>query len=358
VCRVLRRPLPSVRKLGWLAFAVNWAATFSEAHRPRPLPTTKQSQLRGLYATLLELRPRGHGGWRCGVWAGQVPGAQRRVQPQLESPARTWADGSTADLRGRGKPAQPNTPANAGRALPLRAPAPALRLGPQVERPGCGRVARGCARLRGARGAALSPPSELSALFHGKLRALRARGRASPGGRVQGSGKWAQQGRWSWPRAPRWGFPPALVPGRFLHAPPRPVLPGWSTRRAGCWELRSCRSARGSLLYHPGSAGLAPAAGAQVGMPILELQAGSYGVQRPETWGRGAREGSVQFLPNPLPRRNWHQRSGRLRKKQLKKKKKKKKERKKSRDSHYTSLLLSCCRFYSRTLINLLLGKW
>ena len=69
------------------------------------------------------------------------------------------------------------------------APAPALRLGPQVERPGCGRVARGCARLRGARGAALSPPSELSALFHGKLRALRARGRASPGGRVQGAGK-------------------------------------------------------------------------------------------------------------------------------------------------------------------------
>lgn len=217
------------------------------------------------------------------------------MQPQLESPARTGADGSTADLRGRGKPAQPNTRANAGRALPLRAPAPVLRFGLQVERTRCGRVARGCARLRGASGTALSPylnsvrcstvNSARCVLGAAPARVAACRAQRSEPSREDGAGH----------ALPGEGFPPAQVPGRFLHAPPCPALPGQSTRRAGCWELRFCRCARGSLPYHPGSTGLAPAAGAQVGTPILELQAWSYG-----TPGGGARAGGQRAI-SPQP---------------------------------------------------------
>lgn len=116
-------------------------------------------------------------------------GVQRCVQFQLESPARTGADGSTVDLRGGGKPAQPNTPANAGRAPPLRAPAPAVRLGTQVARPECGCVDRGPARFRSARGAASSP--HLYSVRWSTANSARCvlGGRASPGGRVQGAGK-------------------------------------------------------------------------------------------------------------------------------------------------------------------------
>lgn len=71
---------------------------------------------------------------------------------------------------------------------------------------------------------------------------------------------------------------------------------------------------------------MAPAAGAQVGTPILELQAGSYGAQRSETWGRGAREGSVQSLPHPLSSPELAPEIREIKKKAVKKKRKNRKK--------------------------------
>lgn len=85
---------------------------------------------------------------------------------------------------------------------------------------------------------------------------------------------------------------PSPGPGCFQHAPP--ALPVHAEGRVP--ELRSCRRARGSPRHHPGSAGLAPAAAAQVGMPIPELQAGSAALGDPG----GARVGGQRAL-SPLP---------------------------------------------------------
>ncbi|MEJ1283887.1 cell division cycle associated 7 like [Cricetulus griseus] len=162
------------------------------------------------------------------VQTSRVPGALRRVRPQLESPARTRADGSTAGLRGGGKPGHAHRPAGAGGAHPSRAPAPAARQGPQVARPGCERVARGpCEAARSARRTAV-PPSALSAPLHGKLgarcvlgaapaRVAACRAQAEPG-REDGAG-YAPPGEGS--------LPPAPVLGRFL----RPRFQEWGCPR-------------------------------------------------------------------------------------------------------------------------------
>lgn len=179
-------------------------------------------------------------------------------------------------------------------------------------------MARGLARLRCARGTVLSPRSysvrcstansARCVLGAAPARVAACRAQGSEPSREDGAGH----------ALPGEGSP---SPGpRLLSA--GPALPSRSTRRAGCCELRSGSCARGSLPCHPRSAGLAPAAGAQVRMPILELQAGSCGAQRSETWGRGARgRAASNNNPPPLPRRNWHQRSGR--KKAVRKKRKK-----------------------------------
>lgn len=218
------------------------------------------------------------------------------MQPQLESPARTGADRSTADLCGRGKPAQRNTRANAGRALPLRAPAPILRFGLQVERTGCGRVARGCARLRGACGTALSP--YLNSVRCSTVNSARCVLGAAPARvaacRAQGSEPSWEDGAGH--ALPGEGFPQPRSPAAFCM--PRPALPcragphgGPGAGNLGSVGVRvaSCRTIRGLQVWP-----LLP--GLRWGRLFWSCRPGATG---PLGEGR-AREDSVQFPPTPF----------------------------------------------------------
>lgn len=146
--------------------------------KPAPLPLPNPPGTQALRPQRLSL----HG------LVDRVLGAQKRVLPQLESPARTGADGSTAALRDGGKPGHAHPPPRAGCSHFARAPAPAARQGPQVRRPGAGawpESVLGCAERAARRG---SPVLTQCAAPRQTPCALRARGSASPGGRVQGAG--------------------------------------------------------------------------------------------------------------------------------------------------------------------------
>lgn len=185
---------------------------------------------------------------------------------------------------------------------------------------------RPCEVARRSRSRAV-PLFVLSALLHGKLRALRARGRASPVAacRAQGSEPSREDGAGH--ALPGEGSP---SPGPQLLSA-SPPLPSRSTRRAAVnlgpvvVRMAPCRATPGLQVW-PLQRGF------WWGRQFWSCRPGAMG-HSARRHGGGARAGGQRAIttPPPLPRRNWHQRSGR-------KKAVKEKRKKKIRDSHYSDL--------------------